>query len=115
MGIFDHTEEESPQKYMEDLVRNLYKDADQKNIDFSSEKRSVTIFRDGEARGVIIPTYTNLQHTIQSLSNELNDWKEKYRILSRERTILDQALQAQRKLTEMYQEQLMKSFNRKIE
>ena len=115
MGIFDHTEEESPQKYMEDLVRNLYKDADQKNIDFSSEKRAVTIFRDGVARGVIIPTYTNLLYDIQSLTNELADWKEKYCILSRERTMLDRALQAQRKLTEMYQEQLMKSFNRKIE
>ena len=115
MSIFDHTEKESPQEYMEELVRSLYKDADQKNIDFSSEKRPVTIYRDGEVRGVIIPTYTNLQHTIQSLTNELNDWKEKYRILSRERTMLDQALQAQRKLTEMYQEQLMKTFNRKIE
>ena len=113
MGIFDYTEEESPQKYMEDLVRNLYKDADQKNIDFSSEKRSVTIFRDGEARGVIIPTYTNLQHTIQSLTNELNDWKEKYRILSRERTMLDQALQAQRELTKMYQEQIVEIITKK--
>lgn len=115
MGIFDHTEEESPQEYMEDLMRSVYKDADQKNIDFSSEKRSVTIYQNGIARGVIIPTYTNLQHAVQSLTNELDDWKEKYRILSRERTMLDQALQAQQKLTEMYQEQLMKSFNRKIE
>ena len=56
MSIFDHIGEESPQEYMEDLVRSLYKEADQKNIDFSSEKRPVTIFRDGVARGVIIPT-----------------------------------------------------------
>lgn len=115
MSIFDHTEGESPQEYMVDLMRSVYKDADQKNIDFSSEKRPVTIYKNGVARGVIIPTYTNLQHAVQSLTNELDDWKEKYRILSRERTMLDQALQAQRKLTEMYQEQLMKSFNRKIE
>ena len=115
MSIFDHTEGESPQEYMEELVRSLYKDADQKNIDFSSEKRQVTIFRDGVVRGVIIPTYANLLYNVQSLTNELNDWKEKYRILSRERTMLDQALQAQRELTKMYQEQLMKSFNRKIE
>ena len=113
MSIFDHTEGESPQEYIEDLVRSLYKDADQKNIDFSSEKRPVTIYRDGEVRGVIIPTYTNLQHTIQSLTNELNDWKEKYRILSRERTMLDQALQAQRELTKMYQEQLVEIITKK--
>lgn len=113
MGIFDYTEEESPQEYMEDLMRNLYKDVDQKNIDFSSEKRAVTIYRNGEARGVIIPTYTNLQHTVQSLTNELDDWKKKYRILSRERTMLDQALQAQRELTKMYQEQLVEIITKK--
>lgn len=113
MGIFDYTEEESPQEYMEDLVRNLYKDADQKNIDFSSEKRPVTIFRDGVARGVIIPTYANLLYDVQSLTNELNDWKEKYRILSRERTMLDQALQAQRELTKMYQEQIVEIITKK--
>lgn len=113
MGIFDYTEEESPQEYMEELVRNLYKDADQKNIEFSSEKRAVTIYRNGEARGVIIPTYTNLQHTVQSLTNELNDWKEKYRILSRERTMLDQTLQTQRELTKMYQEQLVEIITKK--
>ena len=115
MSILDHTEEESPQEYMEDLMRSIYKDADQKNIDLSSEKRVVNIYQNGIARGVIIPTYTNLQHAVQSLTNELDDWKKKYRILSKEHTMLDQALQAQRKLTEMYQEQLMKSFNRKIE
>lgn len=115
MSIFDHTEEESPQEYMEDLVRNLYKDADQKNIDFSSEKRPVTIFRDGVARGVIIPTYTNLERTIQSLTNELDDWKKKYCILSKERTILEQTLNAQRELTKMYQEQFMRYLSRKIE
>ena len=115
MSIFDHTEKESPQEYIEDLVRSLYKDADQKNIDFSSEKRPVTIYQNGVARGVIIPTYANLQHAVQSLTNELDDWKKKYRILSRERTMLDQALNTQRELTKMYQEQLMKSFNRKIE
>lgn len=115
MSIFDHTEEESPQKYMEDLVRGLYKDADRKNIDFSSEKRPVTIYQDGEVRGVIIPTYTNLERTIQSLTNELDDWKKKYCSLSKEYTMLDQTLQAQRKLTEMYQEQLMKSLTRRIE
>lgn len=115
MSIFDHTEGESPQEYMEDLVRSLYKDVDQKNINFSSEKRAVHIYRNGVARGVIIPTYTNLQHAIQTLTNELDDWKKKYIILSKERTMLDQALNAQRELTKMYQEQLMKSLNRKIE
>lgn len=115
MSIFDHTEEESPQEYMEDLVRSLYKDADQKNINFSSEKHPVTIYQDGEVRGVIIPTYTNLEHTIQSLTNELDDWKKEYHILSKEHTILEQTLNAQRELTKMYQEQLMKSLNRKIE
>lgn len=114
MSIFDHTEGESPQEYMEDLMRSVYKDADQKNIDFSSEKRPVTVYKDGVARGVIIPTYTNLQHAVQSLTNELDDWKKKYRILSKERTMLDQELQAQRKLTEMYREQLVKYFNIKI-
>lgn len=115
MSIFDHTEEESPQEYMEDLVRSLYKDADQKNINFSSEKRPVTIYRDGIARGVIIPTYTNLQHAVQSLTDELDDWKKKYRILSKEHTILEQTLNAQRELTKMYQEQFMRSLGRKIE
>ena len=100
---------------MEDLVRSVYKDADRKNIDFSSEKCAVTIYQNGTSRGVIIPTYTNLEYTIQSLTNELDDWKKKYCSLSKERTMLDRALQAQRKLTEMYQEQLLKSLNRKIE
>ena len=115
MSIFDHAEEGSPQEYMEDLVRSLYKEADQKNIDFSSEKRPVTIFRDGVARGVIIPTYTNLSYDIQSLKNELDDWKKKYCSLSKERTMLEQALHAQQELTKMYQEQLMKSLNRRME
>lgn len=114
MSIFDYTEGESPQEYMEDLVRSLYKDADQKNIDFSSDKRPVTIYQNGVVRGVIIPTYTNLQHAVQSLTNELDDWKKKYRILSKERTMLDQELQAQRELTEMYREQMAKYFNIKI-
>ena len=115
MSIFDHTEEGSPQKYMEDLVRNLYKDADRKNIDFSSEKRPVTIYQDGEVRGIIIPTYTNLERTVQSLTNELDDWKKKYCSLSKERTILEQTLNAQRKLTEMYQEQVMRMLDRKMD
>ena len=88
-------------------MRSLYKDADQKNIDFSSEKQVVHVYQNGIARGTIIPTYTNLQHAVQSLTNELDDWKRKYVILSKERTILDQALQAQRELTKMYQEQLV--------
>ena len=78
MSIFDHTERESPQKYTEELVRSLYKDADQKNINFSSEKQPVTTFKDGVTRGTIIPTYADLQRTVQSLTNELDDWKKKY-------------------------------------
>lgn len=115
MGIFDHTEEESPQEYIKDLVRSVYKDADQKNIDFSSEKQVVHVYQNGIACGTLIPTYTNLQHAVQSLTNELDDWKNKYSILSKEYTMLDRALQAQRKLTEMYQEQVMRMLNRKIE
>lgn len=101
MSIFDHTEGKSPQKYMEELVRSLYKDADQKNIDFSSEKQQVTIYKDGVTRGTIIPTYANLQHTIQSLTNELDDLKEKYSILNREYTMIEWELNARRKLAEM--------------
>lgn len=115
MSILDYTDEKIPREFTERLIRNLYKEADQKNIDVSSEKHAVTIYGNGIARGVVIPTYGNLEHAVQSLTNELDDWKKKYISLSKERTILDQTLQAQRKLTEMYQEQLMKSLNRKIE
>lgn len=113
MGIFDHTEEESPQEYIKDLVRSVYKDADQKNIDFSSEKQVVHVYQNGIARGTLIPTYTNLQHAVQSLMNELDDWKNKYSILSKELTMLNQELQAQRELTKIYQEQLVEIITKK--